>query len=344
MPKIFHDNGFGITVFDPPLANYKYSSDLSVYDDMPYVNGYLTFYNGMFSIDGMDVNSVSESLNHNLIRYSLMKIAPVMLQNIIYNMGAYLSVDYYKFMFHENMSVSNYTDLTFLKSYAVLKNLTNITNIKEDNRNNFLLLYNGATHDETILQEPEYEPRPKVNNIEYDKEHPVRYSIYGDELSFENSEQISYYQVNMATFMSFGEWFEYLRENGVYDNTRIIIVADHGFGLGLFDDLIFNDEGEENDIMRYNPILLYKDFNSTGFHRNDEYMTNADTIVLATKDIIDNPTNPFTGNQISSREKKDEKVFVSNRGTLIDSYQIINGKWYIVKGNALDKTNWKLAE
>lgn len=35
----------------------------------------------------------------------------------------------------------------------------------------------------------------------------------------------------MAAMLRLGEWFDYLREEGVYDNTRIILVSDHGYRL-----------------------------------------------------------------------------------------------------------------
>ena len=45
-------------------------------------------------------------------------------------------------------------------------------------------------------------------------------------MNMTTNEQVTHYQVNMAAFLKLGEWFDYLRENGVYDNTRIIIVSD----------------------------------------------------------------------------------------------------------------------
>ena len=46
-----------------------------------------------------------------------------------------------------------------------------------------------------------------------------------------NANQLAHYQINMAAMLQLANWFDYMRENGVYDNTRIILVADHGRGL-----------------------------------------------------------------------------------------------------------------
>jgi hypothetical protein len=39
------------------------------------------------------------------------------------------------------------------------------------------------------------------------------------------------YHVAMAALLLRGKWFDFLLENGVYDNTRIIIAPDHGSSL-----------------------------------------------------------------------------------------------------------------
>ncbi len=39
--------------------------------------------------------------------------------------------------------------------------------------------------------------------------------------------QIHFYS-QIGTFNKLCEWFEYLKENNAYDNTKIIIVSDHG--------------------------------------------------------------------------------------------------------------------
>ena len=95
---------------------------------------------------------------------------------------------------------------------------------------------------------------------------------------------------------------DYLRANGVYDNTRIIIVSDHGYGVYLFEDLISEDFQAE----WYNCLLMVKDFDSTGFTTDYTFMTNADVPTLALEGIVDNPVNPGTGNPINSDLKYDD--------------------------------------
>ena len=60
---------------------------------------------------------------------------------------------------------------------------------------------------------------------------------------------------------------------------------------------------DEWDVLRFNCLLMVKDFDATGFQVDDTFMTNADTPTLASAGLIDNPVNPFTGNPIDSSRR-----------------------------------------
>ena len=95
----------------------------------------------------------------------------------------------------------------------------------------------------------------------------------------------------------------YLKEHDVYDNTRIIIVADHGRGFGT---PAFKDFAEYSDLLGYyNPLLLVKDFNASGdLVVDDQFMTNADVPLMAVDGLVDTK-NPFTGVPLESAVNKD---------------------------------------
>ena len=143
----------------------------------------------------------------------------------------------------------------------------------------------------------------------------------------------------MVTFLRLGEWFDYLREKGVYDNTRIIIVADHGRGDLLQFPVICNNVNMEYCL----PLFMVKDFNTTGFTTNEEFMTNGDTPTIATSGLIKDPVNPFTGKAINSDAKNGpQKVFLSNKNINDNTGNtFLPGSWYTVSGNPHDKSSWK---
>ena len=150
-------------------------------------------------------------------------------------------------------------------------------------------------------------------------------------------------RVQLTAYLQLGKWMEYLKEQGVYDNTRIIIVSDHGRVLGQFDDLIMADD---LDVEGYHPILLYKDFGSREFRISDEFMTNADVPSLALQGIEENPVNPFTGNAISEQEKEagDLLIITSDQFDAGDGAVLDTGgaAWYRFAGTDIfDRESWK---
>ena len=163
----------------------------------------------------------------------------------------------------------------------------------------------------------------------------------------DTSIQRIHYYANVASLLQLGKWFEFMQQNGVYDNTRIILVADHGRGLSQFDYMLLKNP--EIDVEWCNPLLMVKDFNSQELSVNYDFMTNADTPALAVKDIISNPVNPFTGKIISSQPKYDKpqlitdsKQFHTNKK--LKNFDTSDGKWYSVKDNIFKEENWKIVE
>ena len=152
-----------------------------------------------------------------------------------------------------------------------------------------------------------------------------------------------YYQINMAAMIQLGKWFDYMRENDVYDNTRIILVADHGGSVrGVEEQYRLG----ERDIDSFYPLLMVKDFNSREFTVSEEFMTNGDVPALAVKDLIADPVNPFTGKIIDSSEKtahdqyiigSDEFDILTNNGNTF-----LPSKWYSVHDDMRIVDNWEL--
>ncbi len=133
-----------------------------------------------------------------------------------------------------------------------------------------------------------------------------------------------HYPINAASLKRLGIWFDQLKAEGVYDNTSIVIVADHGYelyaqGMEGFGPNRYNYNG-------YVPLFLVKDFDATGPLTVDHsFMTNADAPLFAMKDGIVSPINPFTQKNLFEQVQK-EQVHVyygpwdprDNTGTIFD--------------------------
>ena len=231
-------------------------------------------------------------------------------------------------------------DLEFLKSYAVLDNLSKITVIKDDDQPSFVLMANDTTHSPCLLQKPDYKLAYNVDNTAYDTMIGSGYRYKGRTINMFSNDQVTHYHVNMAAFLKLGEWFDYLREQGVYDNTRIILVSDHGTSAGYYE---IKSNGKEME--GFIPLLMVKDFGATGFTICEDFMTNADTPAMASSGVIKGPVNPYTGNPINSGMKTGtEKVILSTNYVLSknrDNKTFSMASWYVVEKDPHSSNNWR---
>ena len=347
MPVLFYQNGFDITLCDVPYANYQMISDMSIYDAYPEMNTYLA--EGTF-VDEATRTEKIEAKNRSFFCYSIMKCMPLVLQESLYDKGSYNRAEK---EVGEQIWSSPYTaqgiNSEFVASATVLENLSNFTHIVDNDSNTFLMMSNSTTHEPALLQTPNYDVAATVDNREYYEKNAHLFTINGQTLKMETDSQIAHYQINVKTLMLLGEWFDYLRENDVYDNTRIIIVSDHGSALGQIESFVYDETMvQTGDYNFYYPLLMVKDFGSTKFTTSDAFMTNADVPTLAVNGIISNPVNPFTGKEINSAEKyaHDQYIIASpeSRININNGNQYLPAQWFVVKDNIWDLDNWRFID
>ena len=352
MPVLFLENGYKVTVCDPSYANFQWIPDLSIYDDYPEINTFIT--EGRFSDVGQK-EAVIQNNRRNFFCFSIMKSMPLVLQPTIYNDGRYNQTNLLQgYASSSTNQVQIGTTIGrgmyagFLNPYAVLDNLPEMTEIVDD-ANTFLYLVNDTTHEPVLLQTPDYEPQYLVDNVDYDAANTDRFTIDGRTLEMEEKEQMTHYHVNMAALLKLGEWFDYLRENDLYDNTRIILVSDHGYDVRhLKEQLLTDSNGNVHDLERYFPLLMVKDFDSEGFSYSDAFMTNADVPTLALDQLIENPVNPFTGKVINSDEKyaHDQMIIMVEGNSFAGGENVLfpSAMWASVKENRWELDNWKISD
>ena len=353
MPKIFTQAGFKATVINPKYAGYQWYPDLSVFNDIDNLKAYSTKYS--YLPDEMREGYKEEqttAFRFNLFGYSLFRSAPVVLHKTLYDEGNYNEtrvIDPSRLMDQRRSGNSKATghEQGFMWDYHTLKAMSSMTKIEDGEVNSFVYIGFDTCHDSEFLQEPDYEPADVVDNTKFDKSQKgqSRFLLKGEMMWMRDAKDFRNYQCNLATLRELGKWLDHLKEIGCYDNTRIIIVADHGYYIENFPNLLMYDIGAKLDGEAFAPLLMVKDFNSRGkLKTSEEFMTNADTPYLATKDVISNPTNPFTGNPITDEGKKNGiTVFHSeswkvhyNNGTVYKP-----GDWYTVKDSIWKTENWK---
>ncbi len=354
LPVMFDKLGYKATVSDLPLVNYQWIPDYTPFKAYPGIR--IESYGKLDKVhqdEGDVLNGIADN-KRNFYCYGFMKVLPLVLQNVFYSSGTYTGFSRTKDQSIRELVYASGMPKSTRKEYLALEGLPAKTKIVEKG-DTFLSFTNDITHDNGLLQLPNYTLSEKVDNsklADYDGENFI---INGKRLVMKTQEQVTKYHLNMAAFLKLGEWFDYLRSQGVYDNTRIILVSDHGCATEQLEDLMFGKElnlksGKglnKGDGTAYFALLMVKDFQSKDFTVSDEFMTNADVPELALKDIIANPVNPFTGKAISGTSKRNPEQFIIesdeyelryNQG---NSYQ--KARWFAVKNNIWDKKGWRLA-
>ena len=139
-----------------------------------------------------------------------------------------------------------------------------------------------------------------------------------------------------------GTYINYLKSQNIYDNTRIIIVSDHGhWGQ--------NHSNLNSKMTMFNPLLFVKDFNKTGeYQTNSTFMTNADTPQIALSGLIKEPINPFTKKNIlmQTDKKSVEILYYDDLNAVFKMYDdnkcyYPTAKLITVSKNIFEPNNWK---
>lgn len=325
MPTLFSDNGYKCTILDTPFG----LGDESIEEYFSKINPDIDAYYALGVLksdeDARDDFDYFQRMGRkNYIRHSIFLTAPLLLRNWLYDDGAY------------HMQERADGRLILSDNLSELDKLSDMTEITDQGNNTYTFMLNETPHCiNAHLQMPDYTSEDIVDNSPYIEEWRNKLDeTPGDrEIMMYTDWAIQSYEVNMATFLRIGEWIKYLKENNLYDNTRIILVSDHGFFYFAFPDMILNKNGSESDIERLSPLLMVKDFGDGEFSISEEFMTNADVPTIAMEDLIEDPVNPNTGNPINSKQKGERVQYVYD-----------DNNWLSVHDDMRDMNNWNIEE
>ena len=323
LPVLFLNNNFNVSVSDLAYENYLEYPVTNMYKDYPKIqrNNLKGVYSDLwYKQNNIDKQPYfSSAIKRNLIWFSLFKIVPPILRTGVYGR------DYWK---TSNYSSENFT--TLIDSYSSLDYLPELIDFSSEN-SSLIVIENELTHDGAILQTPNYIPSMNIDNS--DTSEPL----------ISNSD----FHTQIAALLRISELITYLKANNVYDNTKIIIVSDHGIPVKL-PRYFENSNNLPFSTARSTATLLVKDFNSNfDFEFNMDFMTNADVPFLATKDIIENAKNPFTNNPLKVNNKNDyvKISFANAESTRIrknSQFSIKDDEWATVIDNIYIDDNWSL--
>lgn len=348
MPKLFLDAGFDVTVTDPPASNYSWQGDFSPFQNYPeihvsevigkYKNNYLKLHPELKN------SQLDRCIKANLQSFTLLELIPPVFRYTFYYFGHYYRDEIPKIL-------RSVADDRFLDNYSSLYFMDKLTDSQNAN-SAFIFIDNEAPHEYALLKNKTYEPALNLNeNLATCGYYKYKYLPSDEEMS-----DLAAYHSNSAVILQVAKWLESLKTLGVYDNTRVIILSDHGGALSVSD---FRDKEYGEEMAHFNPLFMVKDFNSTGKLKFDNsLMTNADTIFFAKKDLEISKANPFTGEQFEKFIEKDsirifpvvessdinEKspTYLRNKNFWILQDDKFHTPSFKVKDNIFEESNWEV--
>ena len=310
--ECFIEQGYKATVTDAPLANYSWIPDNSIFPkDISAVNLSSRYAKLWRKNHDMEVTGyrLSDTLKRNFLFFDFFRIAPVSLRGLLYKHGSW---------WNSNEDADKDEFSTFIKWYAVLDYLPELSDVVSDG-NSYIAMENDTTHELVWMQPPEYTLENK----------------FGSDYAF------IHFHVNAAALNRLGEWFEWMKENGVYDNTRIVIASDHG---RKFENPLIDTDYDNAQICRYNSLLLFKDFGSRGdFTVDESFMSCADVPYLVTAGTSPTPANPFTKTPFDYNTKSSGFHVYSGpvEANQHGRNSFVLTEEYIVKDNIFKAENWE---
>ncbi len=319
LPKVFQNAGYNAVFTDPPYAGYSWIPDVSVLTNDGIESELLEGrYTNLWL---KEKRPEHKTVKVDLMSFSFFRMFPVAIREAFYNEGNYLGTG------------SINTDTKFLNGFSVLDYLPQLFNYDSE-KGGCMIIYNGTTH------EPVFQPNGKYVVAGAIDEADIRTDY---KLPFDDKNTLCHFYTNLAALKRIGLFLDTLRKNEVYNNTKIIIVADHGR-----EDLNTVPFGEKSFQAKYHPLLLMKDFDSySEIMTNNSFMTNADVPTLAVSHLPEDlRKNPFTQKNINMNEKENgvdivihhdwEKDMVSGKTT----YTYREEDVVHVHTDIFDEKNW----
>lgn len=325
LPRIFTEAGWDVTITDSLYTSYGNMISKDFLAECPGVKQIFTVgkYSSRYLLEyGLIGKGLDELAKTGMVRFFLMQVLYPPLRYFWYSGG----------FSYTNSAVPH----SFIDDYSTLYYLPKLTDCDAE-KNTYSIFYNLTAHDITKLAGPDYHPdvASKLNEFQMDTPLPDIYKPAG-----------AFYECNAAAFLQIGKWLDYLKQIGVYDNTRIIIVGDHGFSNISHLNESFS---ENSDYNWFHTILMEKDFNADGeFKLDGSFMTNADAAYMSLAGLGLSLTNPYTGKEISSgRDVKTGGINIfaclnSNPDSRVNDtqYPIDINRGYHVSDDIYKESNW----
>ncbi|MCQ2603501.1 MAG: YidC/Oxa1 family membrane protein insertase [Spirochaetia bacterium] len=298
----FSNHGYSIAVVNPGSSSLEKDTLKGTVSTDSDIFGKIweqKYYSG-----SKNVNWINQG--HLFIMLSIFQNSPYFLKPVIYNDSCW-------FIFSTSALYWSVREHV-LKNYGFMKLLPEISNIEIEN-NTFKYFHNSLPHS----------PYGVDDN-----------GTLVAEGKFPDKNKNSYYAGNSAYYSalefirSFVQWCNWLKANGIYDNTYIILLSDHG-----------NDYENDNPLVsskinsRLNSLLMVKKFSSCDeLKKSDKLMCSSDASKFL-KNAVDDIPVIIPDNRIVTTVRYDSSSkFLRTGNADFDIYE--------VHDNIFDPQNWEV--
>lgn len=331
LPRLFSEHNWHVSFTDPCWLNYAWIPDLSVFTQYA-VTAKNIDGNGLYTqaflqehTDGAIQQRGIYGIRRNMLYFSIFRILPLEARRIFYADGMYGGV-----------GIPIYS-IPFFNAYSALENLTKEAEFIED-QHCINIIVNNITH------EPPKQEVMKMLRKDFLIPLAAEWCL--------NQDTAEHFYANYLAHESCAQFFKFLKDHNCWDNSRIIIIGDHGRDSmrTVTMDFIKKFTSFEIDPVSMIPLIMFKDFNSAGaLKRDSSFMTLADIPLLATKDLEpDLQKNPFTGKSFLETQRKDKvKAITSGNwyaNQQLKATQFDVNSWTFIKDDVYNPENWSRTE
>lgn len=330
MPDAFLDLGHSVYLTDPEYSDMEAQSHSSTLEE--YKNRDLTIsqLHGRYRDYWLNQELPDISYDSILLRgksfflFSVFRMAPLFVREDLYNNGVWYSAAVDKELREKTANWGYFRET--LNGWSTLEYLPELSLIQDNP--SFSFIYNMTTHEDGAIGS---DFKMSSAAIDFPKEDILKYGSKRD---------ASNMYTNIACLEKVSEWFDWMKDQGVYDNTQILIVADHGQGYRA-------KKGTDDSIPYevFEPLLLYKPFDAEGpLKVSSEFMTNADSAHLLLSSFGDFK-NPYTGTALNGDEIKKTPQLVGEGNSKHDLHRgssFFLHSAYRVTENIHNKDAWQL--
>lgn len=329
LPTLFNELGYRIFITNLPYPNYEWVGDYSKFTHL--LNIKTCDLTKDKSLQNIYVKEVYGDIGSSFDKATMKEIVNFSMLQTTYPLFRYVFNEYlrsYDLVMKTVFNIPSKNADVAISNIAPLYLLPRLTTF-DNSSGSYVFFGNDITHNDSFFSD---------DNITITNKNGFHTTSYP--LTTDN--ELGYYSVNRTGLYLIGQWCDYLKQNGAYDNTRIIIVADHGKSC----------KSVNSDILKnpFIPLLMFKDFNSRGEIKTDySFMTNADTPFLAMDNLVNDLINPFTSKKMEANKDKPlnlvypypgENTAVALKQKNTKVLNLSNIAYTFIPGSVEDDSNW----